>query len=69
MRWKFTRLLRPLLQVGFIWVAIYISVSRIFDYHHHWSDVLGGAIIGMIAALLTVSKSKLRNGVQVRGLH
>ena len=65
MRWKFTRLLRPFLQVGLIWIAIGISVSRISDYHHHWSDVLGGAVVGIIGAILTVSKSKKTNIAQV----
>ena len=68
MRWKFTRLLRPLLQVCLIWIAIFISVSRISDYHHYWGDVLGGAAVGIIGAILTVSKSKIYNVAQLNNL-
>ena len=54
MTWKFSRLLRPFLQVGFIWVALGTSVSRISDYKHHPSDVLTGALLGVTVAVLTV---------------
>ena len=54
MTWKFSRLLRPFLQVGFFWIALGTSVSRISDYKHHWSDVLAGALLGIIVAVLTV---------------
>ena len=29
-----------------------LSPYRISDYKHHWSDVLSGAILGLIAAVL-----------------
>ena len=54
MTWTFSRLLRPFLQVGFIWVALGTSVSRISDYKHHPSDVLSGALLGVTVAVLTV---------------
>ena len=38
-----------------MYVAIYVCVSRISDYKHHWSDVLGGAVLGIVIALLVVS--------------
>eukprot|EP00298_Acanthocystis_sp_HF-20_P012518 c19929_g2_i2.p1 GENE.c19929_g2_i2~~c19929_g2_i2.p1 ORF type:complete len:258 (+),score=48.05 c19929_g2_i2:88-861(+) len=28
-------------------LALWISITRIQDYHHHWTDVLGGTFIGV----------------------
>jgi membrane-associated phospholipid phosphatase len=38
--WKFLTIFLPLL------VATFVGISRINDYHHHWTDVLVGAIMG-----------------------
>ncbi len=38
--WKFLPIFLPLL------VATFVGISRIHDYHHHWTDVLVGAIMG-----------------------
>ena len=65
MTWKFSRLLRPFLQVGFIWVALGTSVSRISDYKHHPSDVLTGALLGVTVAVLTVKHFIFRKYVIV----
>jgi diacylglycerol diphosphate phosphatase / phosphatidate phosphatase len=27
-------------------VAMFVGISRINDYRHHWSDVVGGALLG-----------------------
>ena len=54
MRWRGSRLLRHFLQVIVLYAALYISASRVSDYKHHWSDVLGGAILGTSVALLVV---------------
>lgn len=32
--------------------AIYISASRYFDYRHHGFDILSGAFIGIVVAIL-----------------
>lgn len=32
--------------------AFYISASRYFDYHHHGFDILSGAFIGIVIAVL-----------------
>ncbi|XP_065361016.1 putative phosphatidate phosphatase [Calliphora vicina] len=48
------RVLRHLLQFLFLSMAWFISLSRVADYWHHWSDVLAGAVMGVIYATLTV---------------
>lgn len=35
-------------------LALACCLSRISDYKHHWSDVLGGALLGTIVCLYTV---------------
>ncbi|XP_059845393.1 phospholipid phosphatase 1 isoform X3 [Hypanus sabinus] len=49
-----SRLLRPTLQFGLIAASVYVGLSRVSDYKHHWSDVLTGLIEGAIAAILVV---------------
>ena len=48
-------LVKAVLQVTALWLAIGVCLSRISDYKHHWSDVMGGAAIGGIVAVLVVS--------------
>lgn len=57
--WKGLLLLRPLLQLFMFCLAYYTGLSRIFDYKHHWSDVLCGDILGVIVAIATVSIYRL----------
>ncbi|XP_072163661.1 phospholipid phosphatase 1-like [Diadema setosum] len=62
-------LLRPFLQmVGFL-MAMLVSLSRISDYKHHWSDVLAGSVLGLaVAWLVAVFVSDLfRNPVSSQG--
>ena len=47
------RVLRHLLQFLFVSMAWFISLSRVADYWHHWSDVMAGALMGIIYATLT----------------
>ncbi|XP_048224472.1 phospholipid phosphatase 1 isoform X1 [Perognathus longimembris pacificus] len=52
MKGDWARLLRPTLQFGLVAVAIYVGLSRVSDYKHHWSDVLTGLIQGAVVAVL-----------------
>lgn len=44
-----------IVQFGWLSWGIFCSISRITDYRHHWWDVLFGACLGIIFAVLTVS--------------
>jgi len=50
--YKYASVLTIFFQMTFIVVAFSIALSRISDYKHHWSDVLSGAILGLIGAIL-----------------
>lgn len=47
------RVLRHVLQFLLLMAALCVSLSRVADYWHHWSDVLAGAILGAAYATLT----------------
>lgn len=47
-----SRLGRPLIQVLCLCWAIYVALSRISDYKHHWSDVLAGSLLGTFVAVI-----------------
>ncbi|PRD35084.1 UNVERIFIED_CONTAM: wun [Trichonephila clavipes] len=55
MRCKTNRLLRPFLQFILLMMTWYTALSRIADYKHHWSDVLIGFLLGIIAAVIVAS--------------
>ncbi|XP_016972106.1 putative phosphatidate phosphatase [Drosophila rhopaloa] len=48
-----SKLLKHLLQFLFVMFGWYVSLTRITDYYHHWSDVLAGAAMGVVFAWLT----------------
>ncbi|XP_017558232.1 phospholipid phosphatase 1 [Pygocentrus nattereri] len=54
MKGQWARLLRPTLQFFLIAASLYVGLSRVSDYKHHWSDVLTGFIQGAIVALFAV---------------
>lgn len=51
---EWARLLRPTFQFFLIATAVYVGLSRVSDYKHHWSDVLAGLLQGGLVAILTV---------------
>ncbi|XP_036384100.1 phospholipid phosphatase 1-like isoform X2 [Megalops cyprinoides] len=51
---EWARLLRPTLQFFLIAASVYVGLSRVSDYKHHWSDVLTGLIQGALMAILIV---------------
>ncbi|KAK2901941.1 phospholipid phosphatase 1-like [Channa argus] len=51
---EWTRLLRPTIQFFLVATAVYVGLSRVSDYKHHWSDVLTGLLQGGLVAILTV---------------
>ncbi|XP_029685769.1 phospholipid phosphatase 1-like isoform X1 [Takifugu rubripes] len=55
LRSEWARLLRPTIQFFLIATAVYVGLSRVSDYKHHWSDVLAGLLLGALAAVFTVS--------------
>lgn len=47
---------------GVIFIAaLYVCLSRISDFRHHWSDVLAGAIVGGLSALFVAPLHWVRN--------
>ncbi|SPP76341.1 putative phosphatidate phosphatase [Drosophila guanche] len=47
------RVLRHILQFLMLMAALCVSLSRVADYWHHWSDVLAGAVLGVVYAAIT----------------
>jgi phosphatidate phosphatase len=56
---KKTTLFKPLLQISVILLGVLCALTRIFDYWHHWGDVLTGMAIGTIVATFIVSRKHL----------
>lgn len=52
---EWARLLRPTIQFFLLATAVYVGLSRVSDYLHHWSDVMVGFLQGGVVAVLTVS--------------
>ncbi|XP_013858089.1 lipid phosphate phosphohydrolase 1 [Austrofundulus limnaeus] len=51
---KWTRLLRPTIQFFLFVTAVYVGLTRVSDYKHHWSDVFVGLLNGGFVAVFTV---------------
>lgn len=56
-----SKILLPTIQCIFLLYACLCSISRITDNRHHWWDVLAGAKIGIIFAVLVVNKYKIKS--------
>lgn len=54
MTWRGSKLLKNFIQFGLILFSWFTCMTRISDYKHHWSDVLAGATLGTIVALVVV---------------
>ncbi|XP_073813142.1 wunen isoform X2 [Musca autumnalis] len=52
MTWRGSKLMRHFLQFVCLMLAWYTALSRVSDYKHHWSDVLGGSLIGSLVAII-----------------
>ncbi|XP_012220977.1 putative phosphatidate phosphatase [Linepithema humile] len=52
MRWKGSKLLKHFFQLLCLLMAWFTAMTRISNYKHHWSDVLAGATLGTIVALV-----------------
>lgn len=53
LRYQWASFLRQFLQYTAAMAAFYTCLSRISDHKHHYSDVLGGTIVGLSIAFLT----------------
>ncbi|XP_008552441.1 putative phosphatidate phosphatase [Microplitis demolitor] len=51
---KSLKLFKYLLQFILVLIVTFVSMTRIADFWHHWSDVTVGILIGLINALVTV---------------
>ncbi|CAF3678593.1 unnamed protein product [Adineta steineri] len=51
--WRHLGILGHIFQTGLAILGLYIGYSRIFDFHHHWNDVLVGGIVGSLVAFVS----------------
>ncbi|KAJ7386589.1 hypothetical protein OS493_008737 [Desmophyllum pertusum] len=54
---KRSNLVKPFVQVAFLSLGLLCALSRIFDYWHHWGDVLVGLFLGTIVAFFITFRS------------
>ena len=67
--WKYLKTLKTVLQAGLLFGATAVCVSRISDYKHHWSDVVGGVLLGVVIGLtISVYVAKFFKGPSIKSL-
>ena len=49
------KVMRPFLQFAMIILSFWVSLTRISDYFHHPMDVVTGALVGVLFALITLT--------------
>ena len=65
--WRATKLLRPFLQFVCLMLCWYTALSRVSDYKHHPTDVLAGALLGAVVAVLVVRPADGRAATLLSG--
>ncbi|KAA0200386.1 lipid phosphate phosphohydrolase 3 isoform X1 [Fasciolopsis buskii] len=55
---KPTPLVRPLVQAVLISTCLYIGFTRVTDFKHHPTDVLGGFVLGSLCSITVVSPDR-----------
>ncbi|XP_048578262.1 phospholipid phosphatase 2 [Nematostella vectensis] len=55
-RTRRTALLKPCVQILALGLAVFVSMSRVYDFYHHVTDVLAGMAIGATVAVYIVLK-------------
>jgi len=55
-----------LAQVACMVYAVYVAVSRVTDHKHHVGDVIGGAVLGALLAVVASLRMKSQNGERDR---
>jgi len=51
------RVLRPFVALGFAMMSLLCCLSRYGLYYNHWTDVVVGALVGVVLAVYIVSPS------------
>ena len=51
-----SRFLKFFLQLLVAQLGFLCALSRVSDYKHHWSDVLAGALLGILIAVLIIDR-------------
>lgn len=53
--YRVLKVMRPFLQFAMIILSFWVSLTRISDYFHHPMDVVTGALVGVLFALITLT--------------
>ncbi|XP_033728740.1 phospholipid phosphatase 2-like [Pecten maximus] len=55
LKWRlYFRMVAPTVQTLLVIAALYICLTRIQDNKHHPTDVIGGAVVGLVLCLITI---------------